>query len=518
MELFGWSFVKSKETEKKQESIESFTPKQDDDGATLVAAGGHYGSYLDLDGAVKNEAELINKYREMSLQPELELAIDEVVNELVSYSIENTVVDIRMDELKYGDAIKKKIKAEFDNIVQLLDFNNSAYEIVRRWYVDGRLYYHIIIDEPNPKNGIQEIRYVDPRKIKKIREVKKQRSGKIEVLKTQNEFFMYNDRGFASGNKNTANFNPATSGASGVKIATDSIVHVTSGLMDPTNTMVLSYLHKAIKPLNQLRMLEDASVIYRISRAPERRIFYIDVGNLPKLKAEQYMRDMMAKHKNKVVYDSGTGELRDERKFMTMLEDFWLPRRADGKGTEITTLPGGSGLGEMDDILYFQKKLYRALNVPSSRIESDAGFSLGRTSEISREELKFGKFIDRLRMRFSMVFKESLKKQLILKGIMSEEEATDAMNLIRIDFQKDSAFTELKNLEILNNRLDALKNASDFVGRYFSMDTLKKKILQMTEEEIEEEEEKMAAELPAVESPVASEPGELSPEAEDRNT
>jgi len=441
----------------------------------------------------------------MSLQPEVESAIDDIVNEFVSYDSDYKLVDINLDDLEFGNKVKDKIREEFKTIVQLLDFNNMGYDIVRRWYIDGRLYYHAIIDVQNPREGIQEIRYIDPRKIRKIREVKRVRRNsqastagqQVHTTEIKQEYYMYSERGFSGGTRagvSTTSYQPTAAGSTGIRIATDSIIHVTSGLMDASNQMVLSYLHKAIKPLNQLRTLEDATVIYRISRAPERRIFYIDVGNLPKIKAEQYLRDMMVRHKNRLVYDATTGDIRDDRKFMTMLEDFWLPRREGGKGTEITTLPGGQNLGEIDDVLYFQKKMYKSLGVPVSRLESEGGFNLGRAAEITRDELKFGKFIDRMRLRFANLFKEALKKQLILKGVISEEESNNILNNIRFDFMRDSYFTELKEAEMLTNRLNIMQLVDPYIGKYYSHEYVRTKVLRQSEEEMDQIDKEMGEE------------------------
>lgn len=510
-QLFGFEITKKKEEiEKTQpERLQTFAPEIKDDGAVVVAEGGVFGTYLDLEGSARTEADLVAKYREMSLQPEVESAIDDIVNEFVSYDSEQKLVDIVLDDLQFSNKVKDKIRDEFKEIIQLLDFNNNGYDIIRRWYIDGRLYFHIVIDTANPRQGIQELRYIDPRKIRKIREVKRMRKNSqaaiagqaVTTLETKQEYFMYSERGFNAGVKagvSSTSYQPSAAGsATGIRIATDSIIHVTSGLMDASNQMVLSYLHKAIKPLNQLRTLEDATVIYRISRAPERRIFYIDVGNLPKIKAEQYLRDMMVRHKNRLVYDATTGDVRDDRKFMTMLEDFWLPRREGGKGTEITTLPGGQNLGEMDDVLYFQKRLYKSLGVPVSRIENEGGFNLGRAAEISRDELKFGKFIDRMRMRFSILFKEALKKQLILKGVISQEESAEIFNKIRFDFMRDSYFTELKESEMLTSRLAILQQMDPYIGKFFSNQYVRTKVLRHTEDEIKEIDKEIADESKA---------------------
>ena len=506
-QLFGFEIVRKKEAEEKAQPdrLVTFAPEIKDDGAVVVAEGGVFGTYLDLEGSARTESDLVAKYREMSLQPEVESAIDDIVNEFVSYDSDYKLVDINLDDLEFGNKVKDKIREEFKNIVQLLDFNNSGYEIVRRWYIDGRLYYHAIIDVQNPREGIQEIRYIDPRKIRKIREIKRVRRNsqastagqQVHTTETKQEYYMYSERGFSGGTRagvSTTSYQPAAAGSTGIRIATDSIIHVTSGLMDASNQMVLSYLHKAIKPLNQLRTLEDATVIYRISRAPERRIFYIDVGNLPKIKAEQYLRDMMVRHKNRLVYDATTGDIRDDRKFMTMLEDFWLPRREGGKGTEITTLPGGQNLGEIEDVLYFQKKMYKSLGVPVSRLESEGGFNLGRAAEITRDELKFGKFIDRMRMRFSNLFKEALKKQLILKGVISEEESNEIFSNIRFDFMRDGYFTELKEAEILTNRLALAQSMEQYVGKYYSHQYMRTKVLHQSQEEMDQIDKEMGEE------------------------
>lgn len=498
-ELFGFSIKRKESEEKTREQNPSFAPETKDDGAVIVAEGGVFGTYLDLEGSARTESDLVSKYREISIQPEVESAIDDVVNEFISYDSEYKLIDIVLNDLEYSENVKTRIREEFDYVVRLLDFNNMGYELVRRWYIDGRLYYHVVIDKDNPKEGIQELRYIDPRKIRKIREVKKSKkqipgaaSGSFSTTEIKQEYFMYSERGFSAGSRGNAGISgtsyqtSSSSSNSGLKIAPDSIIHVTSGLMDSSNQMVLSYLHKAIKPLNQLRTLEDATVIYRISRAPERRIFYIDVGNLPKIKAEQYLREMMVKHKNRLVYDATTGDIRDDRKFMTMLEDFWLPRREGGRGTEITTLPGGQSLGEIDDVLYFQKKLYKSLGVPVSRLDSEGGFNMGRAAEISRDELKFQKFIDRLRLRFSMLFKEALKKQLILKQIISLEDASEIFSNIRFDFMRDNYFTELKEAEILANRLQLAQQFEPYIGKYYSHQFMRSNVLQQSDREMKQ--------------------------------
>jgi len=477
--LFGFEFKRKSQD---QDPLPSFAPKESDDGAVVIAAGGSYGTYVDLDGTVRTEAELVTKYREMSLHPECDSAVDEIVNESISID-EEQIVKINLDKIELSDPVKKAITEEFNNCLNILDFQNHAYEIYRRWYVDGRLYYHVVVDPKDTKAGIKEVRYIDPRKIRKVREIAKKRvtsenPGDASIAKIINEYFIFNDKGFSYGNKVVG---PSTTG---LKIAKDSILHIVSGLTDNQGTMVLSYLHKAIKALNQLRTLEDALVIYRLSRAPERRIWYIDVGNLPKMKAEQYVRDIMVKHKNRLIYDGATGEVRDDRKFMTMLEDYWLPRREGGRGTEVTTLPGGQTLGQMDDVLYFQKKFLNCLNVPISRLNSDALFSIGRATEITRDELKFARFVIRLRTKFSMLFIKMLEKQLVLKNIMTIEDFNKIFQNIRFDYAKDNYFTELKNMEILDGRINQARNAQDMIGKYYSHEFVRKNILHQSDEDI----------------------------------
>jgi len=494
-ELFGFEITrKSRESQ----DLGSFVQKSEDDGAVVVAEGGVYGQYVDLEQTAKTEGELVTRYRQMAMQPECENAIDDVVNESIVYDPDSHTVEINLDGVSVADNIKDKIHDEFLNVKDLLDFERQSYEIFRHWYIDGRLYYHVIIDEDNVQEGIQELRYIDPRKIRKVREVGKKKSGtgpnQINLAKTKQEYYMYNEKGFKGG---AGVMNPAQGTTQGLKIAKDSILHCTSGLMSEDNKLVLSHLHKAIKPLNQLRVLEDATVIYRISRAPERRIFYIDVGNLPKLKAEQYLRDMMAKHKNRIVYDASTGELKDDRKFMTMLEDYWLPRREGGKGTEITTLPAGQNLGEMDDVLYFQRKLYRALNVPVSRLEPDQGFAIGRASEISRDEIKFQKFIARVRLKFSRLFESALEKQLVLKGIITPDDWPAIRREIRFDYVTDSHFSELKELEIFREKISAVNDVDPYLGKYFSTAWVKKNVLKQTDREIENMHAEMMADAEA---------------------
>jgi hypothetical protein len=494
IKLFGFTLGKKDivQAEKPEQASFALPTQALDDGAVTITSNAYYGTYVDLEGSIRNELELITRYREMSNHPELEKAIDEIVNEAITYSSDKKVVDINVDKLKTTESIKKKIIEEFDNVQNLLNFSNLASDLFKRWYIDGRMYYHIIVNEKNPKEGIQELRYVDPRKIRKVREVKTGRDPKTgaQIILSTAEYYVYNDRGTT-----TQNYTASTS--PGLRISPDSIININSGIMDAKNTFVISFLHKVIKPLNQLRMIEDAVVIYRISRAPERRIFYIDVGNLPKGKAEQYLRDVMVKYRNKMVYDASTGELRDDRKHMSMLEDFWLPRREGGKGTEITTLPAGQNLGELEDVKYFQKKLLNSLNVPLSRLDeqSGGGFAgLGRSQEITRDELKFAKFIHRLRNKFSQIFTDALGLQLVLKGICTSDEWKEFKELIIYDFKKDNNFTELREAELLQNRLQMVGMVDPYIGKYFSHEFVKKRILQMTDEEIDEMQEQMNSE------------------------
>ncbi len=492
LKLFGFKIGKD---EAEKDLPKSFVPSLEEDGSVAITAGGIYGTYVDLEGQIRNDADLINKYREMSNQPECDTAIDDVVNEAIVYQEEDYPVEILLEKLTQPESIKKKIRDEYNHVMKLLDFGNQGYDIFRKWYVDGRLYYHMIIDEKNPRMGLKEVRYIDPRKVRKVKEVNRQKdpTGVTTIHTKPVEYYVYSEKGFAK------------DGSQGLKIAPDSICYVHSGVFDKDGKVVISHLHKAIKPLNQLRMLEDATVIYRISRAPERRIFYIDVGNLPKIKAEQYLREVMQKYKNKLVYDAQTGEIRDDRRFQTMLEDFWLPRREGGKGTEITTLPAGQNLGEIEDVLYFQKKLYKALNVPISRLESDNGFSLGRSSEITRDELKFTKYIARLRLRFSHLFDKILETQLLLKGICTRQEWIQMREEISYKFNSDQHFSELKESEIMKNRLDILTEVDPFVGKYFSVAFIRKTILRQTEEDIKEIDKEMEEEAPEQEAQAAAE-------------
>lgn len=491
--LFGYKIGKD---EPEKDNLKSFVPPTEDDGSVSIMGGGIYGTYVDLEGQIRNDADLIKKYREMAIQPECDAAIDDIVNETIVFQEDDYPVQINLEKLEQPESIKKKIKDEYQHVLKLLDFNNQGYDIFRRWYVDGKLYYHMVIDEKNPKQGLKEVRYVDPRKIRKIREIQKDKQNLVNAspgVAKPIEYYIFSEKGFAK----DAN--------QGLKVSTDSICYVHSGVVDKDGKVVISHLHKAIKPLNQLRMLEDATVIYRISRAPERRVFYIDVGNLPKIKAEQYLREIMQKYKNKLVYDAHTGEIRDDRRFQTMLEDFWLPRREGGKGTEITTLPSGQNLGEIEDVLYFQKKFYKSLNVPVSRIDSDNGFSLGRASEITRDELKFSKFIGRLRLRFSHLFDRLLETQLLLKGICTKAEWHQLKEEISYTFQSDVHFTEMKEAELMKERIAVLTDLDPFVGKYISRKFIRMKVLRQTEDDIEQIDKEMEEELPLEEADAEAE-------------
>jgi len=486
--MFGFEIKKRVDPVKEAETNKTFAAPQNDDGAVTVQSGSYYGTYVDMDGIIRNEIELITRYREMAMQPEIESAIDEIVNEAIVTEDNGKSVELNFDELKQPQAVRKKIKDEFDTILKMLGFGANGHDVFKRWYVDGRLFYHVVIDETNPQKGIQEIRFIDPRRIRKIREIqrKKDPATSVDVIVRTNEYYLYNERGIIGAHSNM-----------GTKIAVDSIVNVNSGLMDSRRAMVLSYLHKAIKPLNQVRMMEDATVIYRLSRAPERRIFYVDVGNMPTIKADQYLRDIMTKYRNKLVYDSSTGEIRDDRKHMSMLEDFWLPRREGSRGTEITTLPGGQNLGELEDVKYFEKKLYKALGVPMSRLEQNQGFSLGRSTEITRDELKFAKFIARLRSKFSTLFDDLLRVQLVLKRICTEEEWNEFKEDIWYDFLKDNNFDEMKETELLTNRIQLLQQIEPFVGRYYSKEWIRRNLLKQSDEDIEEIDGQMEEEAKA---------------------
>jgi len=500
--LFGFSIEDNDDASSK--NAVSPVPPNNEDGVDHYVSSGFFGSYVDIEGVYRTEFDLIKRYREMALHPEVDSAIEDIVNEAIVSDTNDTPVDIELSNLNASDGIKKKIRQEFKYILDLLDFDKKCHEIYRNWYIDGRLYYHKIIDLKNPELGIQEIRYIDSMKIKYVRQSKKtgkEKDFRLATVSQENpmeynfpeveEYFIYSSKASYPVGSPTS----ISSTDKGIKIAKDAITYCTSGLVDRNKGTTLSYLHKSIKALNQLRMIEDSLVIYRLSRAPERRIFYIDVGNLPKIKAEQYLRDVMMRYRNKLVYDANTGEIRDDKKYMSMLEDFWLPRREGGRGTEITTLPGGQNLGEITDIKYFQEKLYKALNVPPSRIGGDGGFNLGRSSEILRDELKFSKFVGRLRKRFSNMFNDILRTQLILKNIITPEDWEVMSEHIQYDFIYDNHFSELKESELLNERLSLAATAEPYVGRYYSQDYIRRKILHQTDEEIIEQDEIIKKEI-----------------------
>ena len=484
-QLFGFSITRVKQP---QDPKQSFTTPQAEDGTQTVAAGGYFGQYLDMEGTAKNEHELIRRYREIALHPECDMAIEDIVNEAIVSNELKDAVKLDLANVNYGTEIKKKIDNEFKEVLRLMSFNTRGHDLFRRWYVDGRIYYHKIIDRDSPVKGITELRYIDPRKIKKIREIRKKRPDGptpygLTVIDEFEEYFIYNEKGVSN----------TTSG--GIKIAPDAISFCPSGIVDQNKNIVLSYLHKAIKPVNQLRMIEDASVIYRIARAPERRIFKIDVGNLPKVKAEQYLRDVMARYRNKLVYDASTGEIRDDRNYMSMLEDFWLPSREGGRGTQIDTLPGGANLGEIADIEYFRAKLYRSLNVPVSRLESSSGFNLGRSTEITRDELKFTKFVQRLRKKFTEIFNDILRTQLVLKGVIAETEWHKLRDKIQYSFLQDGHFAELKESEMLMERLRLADSMRDYVGKYYSVEFIRKNVLRQTDKEISDIDKQIKKEI-----------------------
>lgn len=460
-----------------QSKYRTFAIPQNYDGAVTIQAGGIYGTYVDLEGVAKNEIELITRYREMSLQPECENAIEDVVNEAIVVEEQEPPVKLNLDQLEYSETFKDQILKEFKNVLRLLNFNKEGHDIFKRWYIDGRLFYHVRIDEEKSQNGIQKLEYIDPRRIRKVREIKKKLDtiNGVEIIDWVKEYFIYNERGIN---------NTQSTAIQGVKIALDSICYVTSGLVDSTRNQVLSYLHQAIKPLNQLRMMEDALVIYRLSRAPERRIFYVDVGNLPKLKAEEYLKGVMNRYRNKIVYDSNTGEVRDDKKFLSLMEDYWLPRREGQKSTEVDTLEGGQNLGEITDVNFFQEKLYRSLKVPVSRLKSEGGFNLGKSSEISRDEVKFTKFVTRIRHNFEELFNFLLYTQLILKGIITKEDWDEIRDGIFYDFVKDSYYSELKDIEIRQARNEIVAAMYPLVGIFYSQEEVHKKVLKRTDEEM----------------------------------
>ena len=485
LKLFGFEIKRAGKANSNKEKLPSVVPPTDNDGAGYVTAtAGHFGQYVNMDGdQSKDNAQLIMRYRGVSMHPEVDMAIEEIVNEGISSSENSSSVEIALDDIEAPDKIKDQVREEFDSIIAMLKFNELGHDIFRSFYVDGRLYYHLLVNESNMKAGIQEIRNIDSAKVRKVKEIKYKKDPKtgVKLVDTIDEYFVYEDK---PGNQN-----------SGVKLATDSIAYVTSGLLDESKKKVVSYLHKALKPINQLRMMEDSLVIYRLARAPERRIFYIDVGNLPRGKSEQYMKDIMTQYRNKLVYDADTGQMKDDRKHMSMLEDFWLPRREGGRGTEISTLPGGENLGQIDDVIYFQKRLYRSLNVPVSRLEQEAQFSLGRSTEISRDEVKFQKFIDRLRRRFSGLFMNILRKQLLIKGIITEQDWEEWKDDIYVDFMKDNHFTELKEMEILRERVGLMNEVTQYVGEYFSKDWVMRNVLQLSEDDMKDMKKDIAKEI-----------------------
>ena len=495
--LFGFSI---EDTEKTPAGVVSPVPPNRQDGSEYYVSSGFYGSYVDIEGVYRTENDLLRRYRQMSLYPECDSAIEDIVNEAIVSDTHDSPIEIELSNLNASDGIKKKIREEFKFVCELLDFDKKAHEIFRNWYIDGRLYYNKVIDQKDPHAGIQELRYIDASRMKYIRQIKKGKPGdQIQRLASQDvqafpgieEYFMYTPQGSTTP-YTTAGGNPAK----GIKLTRDSITYCTSGLVDRNKGTTLSWLHKAIKPLNQLMMIEDSLVIYRLSRAPERRIFYIDVGNLPKVKAEQYLRDVMMRYRNKLVYDANTGEMRDDKKFMSMMEDFWLPRREGGRGTEITTLPGGQNLGEITDINYFQKKLYRSLNVPETRIAgSDAGFSLGRSSEILRDEVKFSKFVGRMRKRFTHLFNDILRTQLLLKNVVTPEDWDIMSDHIQYDFLYDNHFAELKDSELLQERLNLASAAEPYVGKYYSADYIRRKVLRQTDQEIIDQDKQIKQEI-----------------------
>jgi hypothetical protein len=494
IKLFGFELVKGKGAsgdETPRKSV-SFVAPDYDDGAVPVEVGGYFGTVVDFDGTIKSDIDLIKKYRDMALHPEVESAISDICNEAIVYDDTFTTVKIDTTNLKQPKTIKDKVEAEFEEVLQLLNFSRRGYEIFRKWYVDSRLYYHIIIDEGNKKKGIQELRPIDPIKIRKIRKINKkplkdQAPAGVQVVTNVEEFYVYNE----------SEPNSTALSMEGLKISPDAICFVNSGMFDGYHKKIIGYLHKAIKALNQLRMIEDAVVIYRITRAPERRVFYVDVGNLPKQKAEEYVRGLMNRYRNKLMYDPNTGEVADSRKHLSMLEDFWMPRREGGRGTEIQTLEAGQNLSEMEDVKYFQKKLFQSLNVPASRLEEQSGFNLGRASEISRDEVKFFKFVERLRMKFSELFLELMRVQLTLKGIIKEADWDEMVAQLAFKFAKDSHFSELKESEILKDRLQSARDAEDFVGKYYSREWVRKKILRQTEDDVEQIDKQISAEQAA---------------------
>ena len=499
--LFGFSIEGADDNNLPQGAV-SPVPQNEADKSDYYVSSGFYGQYVDIEGVFRNEYDLIKRYREMSLHPECDEAIEDVVNEAIVSDLSDSPVEIDLSNLSVGDNIKKTIRDEFKYIKDLLDFDSKSHEIFRNWYIDGRLYYHKVIDLDNPRDGIQELRYIDALKVKYVRQMKKKdintptlitpQDKKLAITPELDEYFEYNP---TSGSNKS--YSPTNGVQGSIKIAKDAVTYCTSGLVDRNKHITLSWLHKGIKALNQLRMIEDSLVIYRMSRAPERRIFYIDVGNLPKVKAEQYLREVMNRYRSKLVYDANTGEVRDDKKFMSMLEDFWLPRREGGRGTEITTLPGGQNLGEITDINYFQKKLYKALGVPETRLGGEGGFNLGRSSEILRDELRFNKFVGRLRKRFSNMFLDMLKTQLLLKNVITVDDWSGMSEHIQFDYIYDNHFAELKDSELFQERMANLSQAEPYIGKYFSQDYLRRTILRQTDDEIVEQDKLIAAEIEA---------------------
>ena len=494
MEIFGYKITRSAEppTEK------SFVAPTDDGGTDEIKAGGYYGTYLDLDGTASTEQELIRRYRDIAGMADVDTAIDDIVNDSISNLDDEDPVRINLDDVEMSAGIKKDIEKEFEEILRILDFKLRAHDYFRRWYVDGRLFFHKVIDTANPKQGLTDVRYIDPRKIKKVREIIKEKDTKtnVDFIKRIDEYFLYNEKGVI--NQKTAAINDYSTSSNALRITKDAICHVPSGLVDQDKNVGLSYLHKAIRPANQLRMMENALVIYRITRAPERRVFYVDVGNLPKIKAEQYLKGIMNQYRNKIVYDSNTGEIRDDKKFMSMLEDFWLPRREGGRGTQIETLPGGENLGQIQDVEFFQRKLYQSLNVPISRQQQQSGLNFGRAAEINRDEWKFTKFIARLRRRFSLMFDDLLKTQLILKGIITEADWESIKYKIQYNFATDAYYTESKEQQILQSRIEILNGMANYIGSLYSKEYVQKNILKLTDDEIAEIEASNTANPPEV--------------------
>ena len=479
MELFGFEITRKRDPR----SAQSFVAPDDDGAIDAIRGGGYYGTYFDVEGVANTEEQLIKRYRDISMYADVDQAIEDIVNDAVSNLDDEKPVIVNVDNINVSATVKKAIADEFVNVLALLDFNNRAQDYFRRWYIDGRIYFHKVVDKANPKKGLYDVRYIDPRKIKKVRDVKKEKDPKtgVEMIKEVKEYFIYDDKGIAS---KPGQYKAGSQNDKALKINKDAVTFVSSGLLDQDKNIPLSYLHKAIRPANQLRMMENAVVIYRITRAPERRVFYVDTGNLPTMKAEQYLKDIMNRYRNKLVYDGTTGEIRDDKKFMSMLEDFWMPRREGGRGTEIQTLPGGNNLGETADVEFFQRKLYQALGVPMSRLEAQTGLNFGRSAEISRDELKFAKFLAKLRRRFSALFDDLLKTQLILKGIIAEDDWSDIRDTIEYKFATDAYYAESKEQEILRSRIEVLNGMSQYIGQFFSKEYVQKEILRMTDEEI----------------------------------